>query len=109
MADPTSPSDATAPAAAVRLAAARHWRRMVWLTLSLLLVWAGLGLGCGVWFAAELAPYRLGGFPLGFWFAQQGSILGFVLLVLIYATGMAVIDRAHRRELQRAIAAESRR
>lgn len=109
MVDPAAPPLTTAPAAAVRLAAARYWRRVVWLTISLLLGWAGLGLGCGVWFAAELAPYRLGGFPLGFWFAQQGSILGFVLLILIYALGMAAFDRAHRRELQRAIALESRR
>jgi putative solute:sodium symporter small subunit len=97
------------PAAAARQAAARYWRRVVALTCGLLLIWAALGLGAGVWFAAALAPYRLGGFPLGFWFAQQGAILGFVLLILVYALAMAAFDRAYRRELLRAPVPEARR
>ena len=96
---------------AVRAADARYWRGVVALTLVLLALWAALGLGCGVWFAAELNQWQLGGFPLGFWFAQQGAILGFVLLILVYAVVMGWFDRRHRRELQRlgAAAAETGR
>ncbi|MFM1872351.1 MAG: hypothetical protein RL398_1773, partial [Planctomycetota bacterium] len=83
-----SPSQRTAPSAADaarELAHRRHWRAGVRLTMALLAVWAVAGLGCGVLFADALADVRLGGFPLGFWFAQQGSILTFLLVVLVYA------------------------
>lgn len=87
---------------AVRLANARYWRAVVRLTLSLLAIWAALGLGCGVLLADWLNGFRLGGFPLGFWFAQQGAILGFVLLILVFVLAMARLDRRHRDELARA-------
>jgi len=92
-----------APAAADfrRAADARHWRAAVRLTVALLVVWAALGLGCGVWFADWLNGFWLGGFPLGFWFAQQGAIVGFVVLILVYALAMQHLDRRHRRELGR--------
>jgi len=77
----------------------RYWRRNVALMLALLLVWAGVSLGCGILFADALNGLRLGGFPLGFWFAQQGSIVIFVLLILVYALGMAKLDKIHHTEL----------
>lgn len=77
----------------------RYWRRNVALMLALLLVWAAVSLGCGILFADALNGLRLGGFPLGFWFAQQGSIVVFVLLILVYALGMAKLDRIHHAEL----------
>lgn len=86
----------------VRLANARYWRAVVRLTLSLLGIWAALGLGCGVLLADWLNGCRLGGFPLGFWFAQQGAIVGFVLLILVYVLVMARLDRRHRDELAKA-------
>ena len=63
----------------------------------LLTIWAAAGLGCGVLFADRLNQYRLGGYPLGFWFAQQGSILTFVVLILVYAAVMNAVDRHFRR------------
>ncbi len=84
----------------VRACIARHWRRNVALMAGLLVVWAVVGLGCGVLFADSLNAVRLRGFPLGFWFAQQGSILVFVLLILVYALGMAKLDRVHHAELE---------
>ena len=78
----------------------RHWRRNVRLTLVLLSIWAAVGLGCGVWFAAELNEFTFLGFPLGFWFAQQGSIVTFVVLILIYALAMARLDRRLHAELE---------
>lgn len=94
-----SPSD---PAALRAAADARFWRRTIRLTLLLLAIWAFAGLGCGVVLAPWLNQFQLGGFPLGFWFAQQGSIVVFVLLIAVYALGMARIDRLHRRELTNA-------
>ena len=86
---------------------ARYWRAVVRLTLVLLALWAVLGLGCGVLFADVLNGVQLGGFPLGFWFAQQGSVIGFVLLVFAYALLMARLDRRHHADLER-IAAETK-
>ncbi len=71
----------------------RYWRRNVVLMSLLLLVWAAAGLGAGVLFAEELNAFRLGGFPLGFWFAQQGSILVFIVLILVYCVGVNGLDR----------------
>ena len=66
----------------------------------LLAVWAGVGLGCGILFADALNRVMLGGFPLGFWFAQQGSIVVFVVLILVYALAMTRLDARHHRELE---------
>ena len=66
----------------------------------LLAVWAVAGLGCGVLFADDLNRLQLGGFPLGFWFAQQGSILVFVALILLYALIMNRLDAEHRLALE---------
>jgi putative solute:sodium symporter small subunit len=84
----------------VRAAIAAHWRRNVRLMGCLLALWAFVGLGCGVLLADWLNRWSLGGFPLGFWFAQQGSILVFVLLILVYALAMQRLDRRHHRELE---------
>ena len=83
-----------------RACIARYWRRNVALMAGLLFVWAAASLGCGVLFADSLNAFRLGGFPLGFWFAQQGSILIFVVLILAYALRMGKLDRDHRAELE---------
>ena len=80
----------------------RYWKTNVALMSSLLVVWAAVSLGCGVLFVDVLNAYRLGGFPLGFWFAQQGSIIVFVVLILIYAVAMTRLDRQHHEEIRRA-------
>jgi putative solute:sodium symporter small subunit len=98
------PSSSAAPDS-LPAANARYWRAVVRLTLVLLALWAVLGLGCGVLFADVLNGVRLGGFPLGFWFAQQGAIVGFVLLILVYVLAMRRLDRAHRADLARLTAA----
>ncbi|NRA96500.1 MAG: DUF4212 domain-containing protein, partial [Planctomycetes bacterium] len=54
----------------------------------------------GVLFADSLNEVEVGGFKLGFWFAQQGSIIVFVLLILIYALGMNRLDRRYRDEAE---------
>jgi putative solute:sodium symporter small subunit len=101
---PAPPARETPPPAAppdprVRAAVDAHWRRNLRLMAALLAVWAFAGLGCGVLLAGWLDQWSLGGFPLGFWFAQQGSILVFVLLILVYALAMRRLDRRHHEEL----------
>jgi putative solute:sodium symporter small subunit len=67
----------------------------------LLVVWALAGLGAGVLFADRLDRLgSLGGYPLGFWFAQQGSIIVFILLILVYAIAMNRLDARHHRDLE---------
>jgi len=70
-----------------------YWRRNLRLMAGLLAVWAFAGLGCGVLLADRLNAFRLGGFPLGFWFAQQGSIYAFVVLIFVYVALMNRLDR----------------
>ncbi len=79
----------------------RYWRKNVRIMVALLAIWAIAGLGCGVLFADKLNAFSLGGFPLGFWFAQQGSILVFVLLILVYGLVLNRLDAEHHVELER--------
>ena len=80
----------------------RYWRSNIKLTMVLLLIWAAVGLVCGILIADVLNAYRLPGtgYPLGFWFAQQGSIVTFVILILVYCLIMNRLDARHHRELQ---------
>ncbi len=79
----------------------RYWRTNVFIMAVLLLIWAFLSLGCSILFADSLNRFSLfgSGYPLGFWFAQQGSILGFVVIILVYALFMNRTDTKHHREL----------
>lgn len=79
----------------------RYWRKNVVIMAVLLFIWAVVGLGCGVLFADALNQFHLGGFPLGFWFAQQGSIATFVVLILIYCILLNRLDAKHHQELER--------
>lgn len=80
----------------------RYWRKNLWVMFLLLVIWAVAGLGCGVLFADWLNGFMLPGtgFPLGFWFAQQSSIIVFVLLILAYCLLMNRLDAAHLQELE---------
>ena len=59
----------------------------------LLVVWFAVSYGCGILFVNQLDGIRIGGFKLGFWFAQQGSIYVFVALIFFYVWKMNKIDR----------------
>ncbi|MBK9129921.1 MAG: DUF4212 domain-containing protein [Phycisphaerales bacterium] len=84
-----------------RIAAAksRYWRSNLRIVVVLLVAWAAVGLGCGVLFVEYLNQWPLGGFPLGFWFAHQGSVITFVVLILIYALWMGRLDARLRKDL----------
>jgi putative solute:sodium symporter small subunit len=79
---------------------ARYWRKNMLIMVLLLIIWAVVGLGCGVLLADWLNHFSLGGFPLGFWFAQQGSIIVFILLILAYCVLLNRLDSRHAQELQ---------
>lgn len=81
-------------------ALSRYWRRNIAIMSVLLVIWAAAGLGAGVLWADTLNAWSLGGIPLGFWFAQQGSILIFVVLILVYALMLNRLDRQHHEELE---------
>lgn len=70
-----------------------YWKRNVRLLLSLLVIWFVVSFGCGILFVDFLNQFTMGGFPLGFWFAQQGSIYTFVILIFVYVWQMNKLDR----------------
>ena len=74
-------------------ASKRYWRLNLCYLAVLLLVWFLASLGCGVLFVDWLDQYRLGGFKLGFWFAQQGSIYIFVAIIFVYVWLMNRLER----------------
>lgn len=80
----------------------RYWRSNVRIMIVLLTIWASVSFGCGILFADWLNQFRLPGtgFPLGFWFAQQGSIVVFVFCILAYCLLMNRLDRRHHEELE---------
>lgn len=72
---------------------ADYWRANIRLLLSLLVIWFLVSFGAGILFAQPLNQFQVAGFPLGFWFAQQGSIYVFVVLIFVYARRMSAIER----------------
>ena len=73
--------------------AKEYWRRNVSLMVKLLLVWFLVSYGCGILLFDVLNGIQIGGYKLGFWFAQQGSIYVFVGLIFYYARKMGQLDR----------------
>lgn len=73
--------------------AAAYWRRNLRLVGTLLTIWFVSSFGLGILFVRPLNTISFGGFPLGFWVAQQGSILVFVALVFVYARRMDRLER----------------
>ena len=72
-----------------------HFRANLTWILGLLAIWAFVSFGCGILMAPWLNNYMLPGtqYPLGFWFAQQGSIYVFVILIVVYVIAMNRLDR----------------
>ena len=75
--------------------ATAYWRENLRYLIVLLTIWFVVSYGCGILFKDALNEFKLGGFKLGFWFAQQGSILTFILLIFIYMKGMAKLDNKY--------------
>jgi putative solute:sodium symporter small subunit len=79
----------------LRPAPAEYWRRNLRYLAVLLTIWFAVSYGAGILFAEPLNRVRIPGtgFPLGFWFAQQGSIYVFVVLIFVYVALMNRLDR----------------
>ncbi|WP_028239250.1 DUF4212 domain-containing protein [Stutzerimonas azotifigens] len=76
-------------------AAAAYWKENLQLMLWLLVIWFVVSFGCGVLFVDQLNAINFFGFPLGFWFAQQGSIYVFVIEIFFYVWKMNQLDRKY--------------
>ncbi len=70
-----------------------YWRRNVRILLTLLGLWFAVSYLFGILLVDELNAFRMGGFKLGFWFAQQGSIYCFVLIIFVYVILMNKLDK----------------
>ena len=72
-----------------------YWKSNLKVVFSLLLVWFIASYGFGIIFSNFLDKIKIGGFKLGFWFAQQGSIFVFVILIFVYVWLMKKLDKKH--------------
>ena len=72
-----------------------YCKATVRLTVSLLAIWFAVSYGAGILFRDLLDQVSIGGAPLGFWFAQQGSIYVFVVLIFYYCYAMARLERKY--------------
>ena len=70
-----------------------YWKANLRLVTFCLVIWFVVSYVCGILLVDQLNTIRLGGYKLGFWFAQQGSIYTFVALIFFYAARMNVLDR----------------
>tara|TARA_Y100001935_G_scaffold233670_1_gene216301 strand:+ start:3374 stop:3616 length:243 start_codon:yes stop_codon:yes gene_type:complete len=76
----------------------KYWKKNILYLRILLSIWFICSFGFGILLAENLNEVYLGGFPLGFWFAQQGSIYIFVILIFIYVYLMNKLDKKHNLE-----------
>ncbi|WP_107039710.1 DUF4212 domain-containing protein [Brumimicrobium mesophilum] len=72
-----------------------YWRENVRYLVILLSIWFLVSYGAGIMFKDALNTIKIGGFKLGFWFAQQGSILVFVVLIFVYVRLMNKLDKKY--------------
>mgnify|MGYP002628054548 CR=1 FL=1 len=69
-----------------------YWKKNIRYITILLSLWFIVSFGCGILFVEQLNAIQIGGFKLGFWFAQQGSIFGFVAIIFTYIYLMNRLD-----------------
>jgi putative solute:sodium symporter small subunit len=70
-----------------------YWRANLKLIGFCLTIWFVVSFGCGILFVDFLNQFRIAGFKLGFWFAQQGSIYSFLILIIFYIWQMNKLDK----------------
>jgi putative solute:sodium symporter small subunit len=73
-----------------------YWKKNIRYITILLSLWFIVSFGCGILFVEQLNAIQIGGFKLGFWFAQQGSIFGFVVIIFTYIYLMNKLDQTHK-------------
>ncbi|MDA8884802.1 DUF4212 domain-containing protein [Gammaproteobacteria bacterium] len=72
-----------------------YWNENIRILLSLLSIWFLVSFGFGILLSDWLDQFQIGGFKLGFWFAQQGSIYVFIILIFIYIHLMDKLDKKY--------------
>ena len=77
----------------------KYWKANLKIVISLLIIWFISSFGFGIIFSDYLDQIKFGGFKLGFWFAQQGSIYIFVILVFLYVWLMKRLDKKFSEEV----------
>ena len=75
--------------------AKQYWRQNIKYLVILLTIWFTVSFGFGILLIDELNQFNIGGFILGFWFAQQGSIYVFVIFILTYIILMNKLDKKY--------------
>ncbi len=70
-----------------------YWHANLRLLGVLMTIWFAVSFGAGILFRSFLDQFSIGGYPLGFWFAQQGAIYVFLILIAVYVVVMHRIDR----------------
>ncbi len=71
-----------------------HWRKSLHIVFVILTIWFLVSFGAGIFLKDWLDQFTIGTAPLGFWMAQQGSIISFVILLIVYAFAMNRLDKA---------------
>jgi putative solute:sodium symporter small subunit len=72
-----------------------YWKENIRYVLILLLIWFAVSYGAGILFKDALNNFKIAGFKLGFWFAQQGSMYIFVILIFVYVRLMNKLDKKY--------------
>ena len=75
-----------------------YWKKNIQYISILLSLWFMVSFGCGILFVEQLNTIQFGGFKLGFWFAQQGSIFGFVIIIFSYIYLMNRLDNKLKKD-----------
>jgi len=75
----------------------RYWEKNIQIVLILMLIWFLASFGFGIIFVNDLDEISFFGFKLGFWFAQQGSILIFVVIIFVYIKMMKNLDKEFKK------------
>ena len=75
-----------------------YWKKNIQYISILLSFWFIVSFGCGILFVEQLNTIQIGGFKLGFWFAQQGSIFGFVIIIFSYVYLMNRLDNKLKKD-----------
>ena len=75
-----------------------YWNANLMIVIFLLSIWFLSSFGAGILFSDYLDNFQIGGFKLGFWFSQQGSIISFVFIIVLYCFLMNKLDKKYESE-----------
>ena len=75
-----------------------YWNANLMIVILLLSIWFLSSFGAGILFSDYLDNFQIGGFRLGFWFSQQGSIISFVFIIILYCFLMNMLDKKYDSE-----------